>query len=403
MDDTYIGRRVREVRSWRGMKLKPTAELAGMSASYLSMIENGKRPVTQRHILEALARALRVAPTELTGRPWDRDHNHNAETHPDLIALAAALDAYEIGDDPGDPARDWPAVATDVDRLVELMQIRADYATQATLLPGLLGELHALYVREPALRAEVLLGLLRCYSSATWVAKLLRSDGLTLMAAMRAQQCADDLASPAWQGYTTWLRGVTTGSLNRNRQYRRAISMADTLTPHLDHLDVAQAYGQLHLSAALAAAAQADRDTAMTHLAEAEAIADRADLDVGQFAQVWFGRFNVRIWRATIGMELGDGPKVAEAARGVPVESIPSPARQAVFYSTVGRGLIAEKRSVETGLRLLLRAEHLAPQHVRGDVFVREAVAGMLRRSEREAGGRELRGLAWRMGVAPTG
>lgn len=283
------------------------------------------------------------------------------------------------------------------------MQIRADYATQATLLPGLLGELHALYVREPGLRAVVLLGLLRCYSSATWVARLLRSDGLTLMAAMRVRQCADDLAVPAWKGYAAWLRGVTTGSLNRARQYQRAVAMADTLTSHLDDIDVAQAYGQLQLSAALAAAAQADRDTAMTHLAEADAIADRADLDVGQFAQVWFGRINVGIWRATIGMELGDGAKVAETARGVPVEKIPSPARQAVFYSTVGRGLISEKRTAEAGLRLLLRAEHLAPQHVRGDVFVREAVAAMLRRAERDAGGRELRGLAWRMGVAPIG
>ncbi|MGH3769880.1 MAG: hypothetical protein ACRDRW_00525 [Pseudonocardiaceae bacterium] len=33
----------------------------------------------------------------------------------------------------------------------------------------------------------------------------------------------------------------------------------------------------------------------------------------------------------------------------------------------------------------------------------REAVADLLRRARRDAGGRELRGLAWRMGVAPVG
>ena len=37
------------------------------------------------------------------------------------------------------------------------------------------------------------------------------------------------------------------------------------------------------------------------------------------------------------------------------------------------------------------------------DVFVRETVAGLLRQTRRDAGGRELRGLAWRMGLAPIG
>jgi hypothetical protein len=102
-------------------------------------------------------------------------------------------------------------------------------------------------------------------------------------------------------------------------------------------------------------------------------------------------------------LELGDGAKVAEAARDVRIEMIPSPARQSVFYANIGRCLIAEKRSHEAGLGLILRAEQLAPQHIRGDVFVREAVSDLLRRAQRDAGGRELRGLAWRMGVAPTG
>jgi hypothetical protein len=51
----------------------------------------------------------------------------------------------------------------------------------------------------------------------------------------------------------------------------------------------------------------------------------------------------------------------------------------------------------------LLTAEKLAPQRIRNDVFIREAVADQIRAARREAGGRELRGLAWRLGVAPTG
>jgi hypothetical protein len=223
------------------------------------------------------------------------------------------------------------------------------------------------------------------------------------MAAKAAQRCAEELQSPQWRGYTTWLRGVTTGSLSRSQQYRRAVAMADDLRPSLDDPEVIQAYGQLHLSAALAAAAQVDRDTAMTHLDEAAAIADRLDVEVGTFAKVWFGRTNVGIWRTTIGLELGDGATVAEVARDLRVEGIPSPARRAVFYANVGRSLLPEAATRDTGLKLLLRAETLAPQHIRHDVFLREAIGDQLRTARRDANGRELRGLAYRMGIAPSG
>jgi hypothetical protein len=46
-----------------------------------------------------------------------------------------------------------------------------------------------------------------------------------------------------------------------------------------------------------------------------------------------------------------------------------------------------------------MRAEQLAPQRVHTDVFTREAVSDLLRRARRDAIGRELRGLAYRMGI----
>jgi hypothetical protein len=46
--------------------------------------------------------------------------------------------------------------------------------------------------------------------------------------------------------------------------------------------------------------------------------------------------------------------------------------------------------------------EAIAPQRIRNNVFVRETVADLLRQARRDVGGRELRGLAWRM-VAPRG
>jgi hypothetical protein len=84
-------------------------------------------------------------------------------------------------------------------------------------------------------------------------------------------------------------------------------------------------------------------------------------------------------------------------------ELLPSTVLQAGFWAEVGQALAAEKKTRDKAVRVLIHAERLAPQRIRHDVFVREAVAGLLRTARRDAGGRELRGLAWRLGVAPVG
>lgn len=393
------GTRLREIRLWRGMTLEVASGLAGVSLGYLGKLERGEKPLTNRATLEALARALRVAPSEITGRPWDPDGPSPA-AHAGLIAIENALDAYELGEDPGVPVRPWPAIAVDVDHLEDYIQA-GDYTRQGQLAPALLAELHALYSRDPSLRSQALRGLIVAYSAAVWTTKRLAGRGLPLLAARTAQQCAALLGSPAWIGFSAWLRGDATGGLARPEQYRRAVATADTLSRHLDDGEVAQMYGMLHLSAALAAAAQQDRDTAFTHLGEAGAIADRMDTEVGTFGRCWFGRANVGIWTATIGNEFGEGARVARDFGAVAVAAIPSPVRQAEYFAEVGRALLGEPKHKERGLGLLLRAEDLAPQRIRADIFAREAVADQLRAARRDAGGRDLRGLAWRMGIAP--
>jgi transcriptional regulator with XRE-family HTH domain len=396
-----VGRRVREIRTWRGQSLEVTAGLAGISYGYLGKLERGEKPLENRHTLEALAQALRVSPQELSPAPWEVPATTTEAARGGLITIENALDAYELGEDPDCEMREWPMIAADLERLAELAQGTSDYAAQAELMPGLLGELHAVYVRAPERRHDALLGMIRCYASAVWTTKRLGGRGLPLLAARAAQTCADMLESPAWKGFTAWLRGDAAGGLSRPEQYRRAMRAADELSPFMDDAEVVQACGMLHLSAALACAVQSDRGTADTHLDEAAAIAGRLDTEVGTFGRLWFGRPNVGVWRATIGNELGDGVSVAERARSVNVAALPSSSRQAEFYMEVGRALLTDTRRRDEGIQVLLRAESLAPQRVHADVFTREAVANHLRTARRDAGGRDLRGLAWRLGIAP--
>ena len=403
VDDAHIGRRVREIRAWRGMSQNDVAGLAGITGAYLSYIERGLRPVTKRSMLEALANALRVSPLELTGKPYPPAGEDDTDAHAALLAMETALECYELGVDPEVPVREWPQISRDVELVRNMRHVTGDYAAIGMMTPKVMAELHALYVREPAHRKDALLGLIHCYYAVCSAATRLGGRGLPLLAARFAQQCARELGEPEWIGYTAFLRATTAGELSRPHQYQRSVAAADELRPHLNQPDVMQEYGMLHLSAALAAATQGDRDTEATHLAEAQDIADRQDDPVGLFGQHWFGAPNVGIWRVSLAVEAGEGPRVAELARDVHPELIPSPSRQADFYCDLGRSLLSESRTRDQGLDYLLHAERLAPQAVHTQVFVREAVSDALRRAQRNAGGRELRGLAFRMRIAPNG
>jgi transcriptional regulator with XRE-family HTH domain len=398
-----LGRRVRELRCWRGLTLREAAGLAGLSFSFWGQVERGEKPVTKRRTLEAMASALRVHPAELAGQPWTPADPVGADAQAGLDAIETALEHYELGTDPGLSVRAWPQIQADLARLVTITHATSDHAAMGQLASVLLGELHGGYVRIPRQRREVLLGLMMAYTSALWAAQRLGGRGLPIVAARAVRQCAETLDDPVWLGYAAWLRGNATGRLDRAAQYRHSVAAAEILTGRLDDEDAVQACGMLHLSAALAAGVQADHDTAATHLDEASALAARMDTEVGSWAHLWFGPTNVGIWRTSLAVEIGEHGKALEAAKAVHPELLPGNVRQAEFWADVGRALTGEKKTRDKGVRVLLHAEQLAPQRIRRDLLVREAVAGLLRQARRDAGGRELRGLAWRMGVAPLG
>jgi transcriptional regulator with XRE-family HTH domain len=60
-----IGPRVRAARLRRGLTLQVLGDMCGVSAAYLSMVENGKRPVDRYSLIVELAGALQVPAAEL--------------------------------------------------------------------------------------------------------------------------------------------------------------------------------------------------------------------------------------------------------------------------------------------------------------------------------------------------
>jgi transcriptional regulator with XRE-family HTH domain len=177
-----LGRRVREVRSWRGLTLREAAGLAGLSFSFWGQVERGDKAITNRKTLEAMAGALRVHPAELAGQPWTPADPVGANAQARLDAIETVLD-YELGTDPGRPVRAWPQIATDLERLVKLRHWASDFAAIGELAPGLIRELHGAYVHMPHQRPEVLVSLMKAYHTVMSTAHYLGGRGLPNLAA----------------------------------------------------------------------------------------------------------------------------------------------------------------------------------------------------------------------------
>lgn len=90
-----------------------------------------------------------------------------------------------------------------------------------------------------------------------------------------------------------------------------------------------------------------------------------------------------------------------EIAREVDPMTLPSsPTRRAAWWIDIGRGMAMQRRTRQSAVGAFLTAEELAAQRFHSNVFAREVVTDLLHRARRDVGGRELRGIAYRMGMA---
>jgi transcriptional regulator with XRE-family HTH domain len=395
---------VRVVRRWRGMTQAAVADLAGLSPSLLSMIENGQRPLDRRSYISAIAGALRVSETDLVGGPHLSADRLQADPHMAIPALRTALQTNTLTRPAADEARPLAELRQQVSGQIEPMRRSCDYTGLGELLPPVIDELYR-HIAEPADEAAqqiALETLVEACAIASAVARGLNYMDLAFLAAQRAEDAAVLLGDPVQKGKAdfTLLHALPrTGSWDRN--LAAAEQAANDLEPHAADSLARQVLGMITLTAALSAAALQQAQAASHWLGEAAEIARHVPDDA---VHNWksFSSTNVAIWRVTVGVERGEsGGTMLELADQVTpgmLEATPS-GRRAALFADVGRGLAREPRSRGEAVRWLRRAENTAPQRIRNSPPAREAVAYLLNRARADSGGRELRGMAARMGV----
>lgn len=389
-----VGARIREVRAVRDKSLRVVAQLAGISAGHLSRIERGERILDSRKVLYALADALQVAPSEFTGQPYAPSNVDESVAHAAAHSLRAVLRDVEIGELPDTSSRplsELEVAVSDADRVAAA----SDYAGLGTLVPDLLSDLYIPHEGDRQARTQL---LVRALHDAFYLSKDLGHGDLAWSVSGHLERAAATLGEPTWGAVAGFVRShAVTGERSRSRALRLAQRAAEIVSP--DGGDAGQVYGMCHLAAALHNASVGDPGAARDHLAEAADVAGYTG--EGTFAGLMFGPNNVGVWQLAVYLELGDTGRGLEAARTIDVAAIPSAGRQATFYSDLGLALARFRGREEHAVEAFLRAEELAPSRVRTRPTVRDSVTNLLPRAPRDSSiGRELRGLAHRMGIA---
>ncbi|MFF5265406.1 helix-turn-helix domain-containing protein [Actinomadura viridis] len=402
-DEITIGARIRALRRWRGMSLDELAGLSGLSKATLSRMENGKLALDRRSHISAIASALRVSETDLVGGPHLSQDPVQSGPHAAIPALRVALQTNTLTDAAADRARPVAELRRVLDEVVLPSWRTADYMSMGAEVPDLIDELHH-HVAAPADEAvhrAALSALIDALHFAYVLGKNLNYMDLAHVAASRATDAANLLGDPVQLGKAKFQLVL---SAPREGSWRRVLDLAEKaandLQPYArDELGV-QVLGMSTLNVALAAAALNDADSARHWLAEAEELARRVP-DAPLKAWMAFSATNVKLWQIAIGVELGQSSgEIAKVAQGVnPTKLDALPYRKSGFFADTGRALARDPKTRADATRWLLRAEEAAPQFARNNPRIRESIAVMLEQARIASQGRELRGMAARMGL----
>ncbi|MEV6840027.1 helix-turn-helix domain-containing protein [Streptomyces sp. NPDC051133] len=403
-----IGERLRSARRQRGMSLRTLAGTAGVSTGYLSMVENGQRLLDRSSLITALADALQIAPSELTGQPFAPVDPHASAAHEAIPALRLALMGITMATPPDLRPPQVPTnVLAERVAMANRLYHAAEYGTLAAGLPSLLASLHAAVEdAEGPARSELLKLLADAYHPAcTLLLKNLGYTDLAFIAVTRAAEAITELDDPVYSALSGFFHThVLMSAGSPTQALAQATSAANTLEAHLHGPDAHALLGELHLISATSLtqdrhrAGNARAEEIRGHLAEAADLAGRT----GE-TRAWhlnFGPTNVGIHEVSLNTDLGLHGEAVTAGGAVHPEVLEdAPGRQAAYHADLARSLAHLRGREADAVSSLLTAEQIAPQRIHASAPVRSTVEYLTDRPLPVHVARDLRGLAHRIGL----
>jgi transcriptional regulator with XRE-family HTH domain len=392
-----IGRRIAQVRKFRGLTQTGLATRAHVSKSLIAQVESGHKAATPS-MIAAVSRAMNADVTDLTGQPYRGSDARSDRIHEAIPQIRQALVYWDIApilDVPPRPLADLAAETGQVGRL----RMQASYADMGALLPALIKELtvHAHQASGPG-RAHAFRLLTDAYTAVDSMACKLGYMDLFALAVERmswaARQADDPLLGPvaAIRRSAAFLAtGAWDGGLRLLDRAGRDIEdnlMAEPAAPSV--------LGTVHLRAAIMAARGGRASPAWDAMSRARETASRIGHDTRDYGLL-FGPANVAIHEVAVAVELGDADEAIRRGGQLTLPGDLPRERSSHHYIDLSRAWLWQ-HDYAKALACVHRAETLAPQRTRYHPMARETVTRLLDIHRRMP--EPLRGIATRMGLS---
>jgi transcriptional regulator with XRE-family HTH domain len=395
-----IGRRIARARKLREKPLTQVglAAIVPCSKSLIAQVERGHKPATPA-LIAAVARALNIDVTELTGQPYGAGNAHP----PDRIHLAIppirqALVYWDIPPSLDGPPRSLADLAR-VNRRAGHLRMQAGYTELGTLLPGLLKELTVHTHQDGQRDRERAFRLLAdAYTAVDSMAYKLGYMDLFALAVERMAWAASHADDPLLRPVAVMRRSsafMATGA------WEGGLSLLDRAGHDLGDGDpgdpaTLSVLGTVHLRAAVIAARGGMASSAWEHAGYAREVADRLGRDTKDYGLL-FGPTNVAIHEVAIAVELGDADEAVRRGKDLSLPADLPRERSSHHYIDMSRAWLWQG-GTSRALACVAEAERLAPQRTRYHPMARETVARLLDLHRQVP--EQLRILATRMGMS---
>ncbi|MFD7314050.1 helix-turn-helix domain-containing protein [Streptomyces sp. NPDC059883] len=370
--DEHTGTRIADQRKLAELTQRGLAGRIPYSYSLLHQVEAGHKNASP-DLVSAVARALRIDVTALTGQPYvtELQQDRLAEL---IRPIRESLDLYDLGADPDLRPRSVQELITAADDLCR--QVRATQLNKAaTALPAVIAELTTVAHRNPT--TELWRSLASTYRTAHDITVKLGYFDLSGIALARMDWAAQRASDPLLAAVRQYMRALVYFREGEHTIGLRLIAAGQSLIGDADEtVESLAVSGQLHLGATVIAARAQDKTTVMTHLAEARRLAGHTG-EAGHVHWLSFGPTNVQLHEVSADVELRHYGKAVTDAAAVTMPNSWPLSRRAHFYVDKARAEMEIGRT-ESALEDLVTARKLAPQQTRYHPGARETIKGLV-------------------------
>ncbi|WP_406068234.1 helix-turn-helix domain-containing protein [Micromonospora sp. NBC_01638] len=379
MPELTFGQRLKVYRERSGKTRAVLGGLVGRSAEWVKAVETDRILPPRVHMLDRIARALRVDVSSLVGELSDRSAAVNGPEHP---ALASVRDAVNRFTPSGDAAPE--PLSRLRDRLSGAWRARHQAPDHRTVLSGLLPDLlrdaqaaaltyeGAERRQAQALLAETL-GLTQMFLAYQPAAELLWRVADRAMVAAQESGDPEALAGAGW-----FLCQVhrDAGDWDTAMAVTRDIVSALEARVGDANANLLALWGALHFEAAYTAARAGEEGRAWRYWDRADEVARRLPPGFYQpqtsFSQVVMGAHAV-----TVAVELQKSGEAVRQARRHEAAAIPSRPRRARHLIEVARAHYG-KTDKGAAVATLRRAYESAPETIRFNGYARQITLDLL-------------------------